>query len=150
MTTTYDGFAPARRASDRGPPEPYATATEADSGDYSEPPVRLRPVQGRDTALVIVPQLGAENRTCRVEVAIYAHGQIPPAVAFLAVAGVFDVTATRKVAAEPEAWVPSEPIVCPLYGAAYYDVRVTEISSGSVALTAWTLGAGGAAAEASS
>lgn len=132
--------------SDRGVPEFFAEDLDgSDSQTYGSTPVRPQPVHGGDTYLVVVPRLGAAERTCTVEVGLYFRN--PDGYSFLCLAGSQVATATD--ATDGTGYYDDDPLIFPLLGAHYYDVRVVDVSAGTVDLKAWTVGAASVAAEAS-
>lgn len=130
--------------SDRGVPGFFAENLDgSDSQTYGSTPVRSQPVHGGDTYLVVVPRLAA-GATCKVEVGLYFRNQ--DGYSFLGLAGSQVATATD--ATDGTGYYDDDPLIFPLLGAHYYDVRVVDVSSGTVDLKAWTVGAASVAAEA--
>lgn len=138
-----ENYKPVRQHTSRGAPGFYRTALDgSDSETYSATPVDPQPVGG-DTTLVVVTR-HTVGSTAQVEVGLYTTVS-GGTYSFMGVADVQTASASQKT--DGTGWLPVRPLYFPLNGAQAYDVRVTDVSSGTVDVKAWTIGAASAAAE---
>lgn len=116
----------------------------SDSETYSSSPGDdVQPVKGGDTTLVVVPRHSASTSTAQIEVGLYSN--LGGSYSFLCVADVQTSTSAAKT--DGTGYYPLRPLYFPLNGAQAYVVRCTDVSTGTVSLKAWTIGAASAAAE---
>lgn len=153
QTATVDVTAPAKTASTRVSPTFYRTVVSgaADSTTWTATPIspqQVGPGNGatgaRDGYVVVQPRHTSSPTTAQIEVGRYS--QVSAGV--YAFQGIADVqTSTSATDYDGTGYYPTRPLYFDLAGCDYYDVRVTNVSSGSVSIKSWTIGQAGWAGQ---
>lgn len=114
-----------------------AALSSDDSLDFATP-VNAYRTQGNPT-VVVHPVFDTADATVTIEVALYGGTAGP----FLGLATVTTATASNSGyrVDGSDIVTDSAVIVADTFGAPFYDVRVRDVSAGTVDLTAWTAGA---------
>ena len=134
---------PPARTSGNAPPAAYRTAVSVDDSATDATAVDAHE-SGGNTSVIVAPRFTAAGATATIEVWLYHEGGGTSTL--LGIADVQTATADglRVVSSR---YLCNSPLVFPLWGSTKYDVRVRDVSSGTVDIWAWTVGPKPAHAE---